>query len=101
MARRKTPQEKKQLSYELDGRNAYGENDKASRKNVPLSKQRAAQAYRASTKQALDGVLSGADPDEAEARVRGVRSKGTGISTAWRKSPDISLRRWLQRQKNQ
>jgi len=42
MGRRKTPQEKKQLSYDRDRRSIYGENDKSSRKNIPLSKQRAA-----------------------------------------------------------
>ncbi len=33
MSQRRTPQEKKELSYERDRRNTYGENDKASRKN--------------------------------------------------------------------
>ena len=32
------PQEKKRLSLALDRRNAYGENDKSSRKNIPKSK---------------------------------------------------------------
>ncbi|HEX3618526.1 MAG TPA: hypothetical protein VHU61_18415 [Solirubrobacteraceae bacterium] len=95
MGRKKTPQEKKQLSYDRDGRNVYGENDKASRKNIPLSKQRAAQAYRTKTKQLLDTVAAGSDPDEAEARLRGVRARGDGISTAWRKKPDAPLRSWL------
>jgi hypothetical protein len=34
----KSPQEKKALSYAKDRRNAYGENDKASRKAIPLRK---------------------------------------------------------------
>lgn len=33
-----TPQEKKSLSYAKDRRNTYGENSKASRKAIPLSK---------------------------------------------------------------
>ena len=37
-AARKTPAEKKRLSYERDGRNTYGENDKASRKAIPRFK---------------------------------------------------------------
>jgi hypothetical protein len=35
---RRSPQEKKRLSYLKDGRNVYGENDKASRKNLPKKK---------------------------------------------------------------
>jgi hypothetical protein len=99
MGQRKTPQEKKQLSYDRDRRSMYGENDKSSRKNIPLSKQRAAQTYRTTVKQALGGVVSGADPDEVEVRVRDVRGKGICLSTAWRKSPDASLRSWLERRK--
>jgi hypothetical protein len=99
MGAKKTPQEKKQLSYDRDRRNVYGENDKSSRKNIPRRKQLAAQTYRTKTKQLLDGLVSGTDPDEAEARVRGVRSKGDGLRTAWRKSPDAPLRAWLERRK--
>jgi hypothetical protein len=36
--RLRSPQEKKALSYELDRRNAYGQNDKAARKAIPLRK---------------------------------------------------------------
>jgi hypothetical protein len=35
MAVRRSPQEKKALSYAKDRRNDYGENDKSSRKNIP------------------------------------------------------------------
>ncbi len=35
-----SPQQKKCKSYQKDCRNCYGENDKASRKNIPRSKQR-------------------------------------------------------------
>lgn len=97
MGRSKTPQEKKRLSYEHDRRNAYGENDKSSRKNIPRSKQRAAQAYRSKTKQLLGDGVRGADPDQVEANVLAVRGKGSGISTAWKKFPDVPLRSWLQR----
>lgn len=43
---RKTPQEKKRQSLTKDRRNTYGENDKASRKNIPRSKARAHRAVR-------------------------------------------------------
>ena len=36
--RLRSPQQKKALSYELDRRNAYGQNDKAARKAIPLRK---------------------------------------------------------------
>jgi hypothetical protein len=39
MAAKRTPQEKKKLSLELDRRNAYGNNRKAARKCIPKSKQ--------------------------------------------------------------
>lgn len=42
----KTPQEKKSLSYQKDRRNTYGENSKASRKDIPLSKALAIRAER-------------------------------------------------------
>ncbi|WP_194828528.1 hypothetical protein [Nocardia sp. XZ_19_231] len=38
MVRRRSPQEKKSLSYAKDRRNGYGENDKSSRKNIPRNK---------------------------------------------------------------
>jgi hypothetical protein len=96
MGRRKTPQEKKQLSYDRDRRSIYGENDKSSRKNIPLSKQRAAQAYRTKTNELLGSVANGADPDDVEARVRSVRGKGTSSRISWRKTPDVPLRHWLE-----
>ena len=36
---RKSPQEKKALSYAKDRRNNYGENDKSSRRNIRRNKQ--------------------------------------------------------------
>jgi hypothetical protein len=46
MSKPKSPQDKKRLSLNRDGRNAYGENAKSSRKNIPLSKQLSHQATR-------------------------------------------------------
>ncbi|MDD4928168.1 MAG: hypothetical protein PHP85_02695 [Gallionella sp.] len=46
MSKIKSPDEKKRMSYEKDRRNVYGENSKASRKNIPRSKQRAHMAER-------------------------------------------------------
>ncbi len=43
---RQSPQEKKQLSYEQDRRNVYGENDKSSRKAIPFRKRAVNKANR-------------------------------------------------------
>lgn len=86
--RRKTPQEKKALSLRKDRRNTYGENDKASRKGVPLAKARVNRANRHLDKQLMDGATGVADPQagsEVEDRVRGRRRK------VWRKDPDQPL----------
>ncbi len=42
----KTPQEKKRLSYAKDRRYTFGENNKASRKGIPVAKARANRAVR-------------------------------------------------------
>lgn len=42
LMKRRSPQEKKRLSYAKDRRNDYGENDKSSRKNVPPEQEGAA-----------------------------------------------------------
>ncbi len=49
----KHPDEKKLLSLKHDRRNVYGENDKSSRKNIPLSKRRSNKSARASVAQVL------------------------------------------------
>ena len=53
----RSPQEKKQLSYIKDRRNAYGENSKSSRKNIPRSKASAIRRERHEQTQALQSVL--------------------------------------------
>ena len=87
MASRKTPQEKKALSLARDRRNAYGANDKASRKSIPLRKRLVNRANR-HLEQSLLGPAVGADADgveQAESELRGRRPK------MWRKSPDRRL----------
>ena len=58
--RRKTPQEKKILSYAKDCRNNYGENDKSSRKAIPRRKQQQRQNERrvlkANLKKSVEGI---------------------------------------------
>ncbi|MEL6682968.1 MAG: hypothetical protein AAFQ09_10020 [Pseudomonadota bacterium] len=52
--RRRTPQEKKALSYAKDRKNNYGENNKSSRKNIPLSKAKAIRSMRRGDKVKLN-----------------------------------------------
>ncbi|MFI6173467.1 hypothetical protein ACIBCN_42280 [Nocardia sp. NPDC051052] len=85
---RRSPQEKKQLSYAKDRRNSYGENDKASRKNLPRSRARAHRANRHRAHQDLQGAAGLLDvevSDAADVRLRGRRPK------AFVKHPDVPL----------
>ena len=78
--RRRTPQEKKILSYQNDRRNAYGESDKASRKAIPKRKRLAARSQRRTAKTALT-----ATSDVSAAPTGPARRKG------WTKHPDRPL----------
>jgi hypothetical protein len=84
----KTPQEKKRLSYSKDRRNTYGENSKASRKGIPLSKALDIRSERHLQNQLLTAALSFQDQDKLahiEVQVRGTKPR------QWRKSPDEPL----------
>ena len=86
---RKTPQEKKRLSYERDRRNRYGQNAKASRRLIPLRKAKAKRSYRKRTNQILSAAAISADllADNApENRIAGVAKK------RWQKAPDVPLK---------
>ncbi|MEU7142104.1 hypothetical protein ABZ942_21830 [Nocardia sp. NPDC046473] len=85
---RRSPQEKKQLSYAKDCRNGYGENDKASRKNLPRKRARVHRANRHRAHADLQGATGPVDAelsDAAEVRLRGRRPK------LFRKHPDVPL----------
>lgn len=75
-----TPQQKKKLSLEKDRRNTYGENDKASRKSIPLQKAKANRSVRSKDKAALRR-----DEETADA----VLDKA--LKQRWRKAPDGKL----------
>jgi hypothetical protein len=88
----KTPREKKRLSYELDRRNTYGENQKSSRKNIPRSKQVSHQAERRVVRQALieaQGRVADECSDEAQSQV--LRKGRLQRLWAFRKTPDTPL----------
>jgi hypothetical protein len=94
----KTPQEKKQLSYDLDCRNMYFENNKSSRKNIPRSKQRSHQDERRTLRQVLsvaEGLVESdvLDDVQSQALLKGKRKK----LGAFYKRPDKPLREVVQR----
>jgi flagella basal body P-ring formation protein FlgA len=94
----KTPQQKKRLSYEHDRRNTYGENQKSSRKNIPLSKQRSHQDERRSVRQALIGA-QGVTADDVvdEAQSQALRKSRLKRLKGFRKSPDETLGQVIKR----
>ena len=62
---RRSPHEKKALSYEKDRRSIYGENDKSSRKNIPLRKRLVNKANRHAAQQQLHEAEGIVDLDRA------------------------------------
>jgi hypothetical protein len=83
MERRRSPQDKKLLSYLKDRRNSYGESDKASRKAIPARKAWVNRTYRRSVRQ-----VTRTDAEEIEdlaSAIRSIRRK------PWKKSPDRTL----------
>lgn len=85
---RRSPQEKKALSYARDRRNCYGENDKSSRKGIPLRKRR-----RNRVERRREVVLVGAvgRVDLAVAEQCEVELLSEGRPSRWRKWPDLPL----------
>jgi hypothetical protein len=80
------------MSLDKDRRNVYGENDKASRKNIPRAKARVNRVNRRLDTMALAGAIGEPDDvidDEVEQTLLGRRRK------VWRKWPDEPLgRNW-------
>lgn len=93
----KSPQEKKALSYAKDRRNAYGENDKASRKAIPLRKAGENRQDRRKIKNDLAAL-----PQLDEAAVALVESSARheiNRAGGWKKAPDMPLAEFLERQR--
>jgi hypothetical protein len=65
---RRSPQEKKKLSYERDRVNVYGQNDKASRKRIPKFKAQSNRNYR---RAATELVRKIAQTNDEEPRFEG------------------------------
>jgi hypothetical protein len=84
--RRKSPQQKKQLSYERDRRNVYGENSKSSRKNIRRNKRIVNRRDRHGEKQSLRLADSETGGVRAGDRFGVVRRR-----KRWQKIADIPL----------
>ena len=85
----KTPQEKKRLSLTKDRRNTYGENNKASRKSIPLTKAKSIRAERHAQDHALATLARTTTEDSLVAAQLAVHSTKP---RQWRKSPDEPLK---------
>jgi hypothetical protein len=92
MSSRKSPQEKKALSYAKDRRDDYGENDKASRKNLPRKRARVHRANRHRAHQELSEATGPADEQAAETAENALRGKR---ERKFRKAPDVTLAQYV------
>jgi hypothetical protein len=85
----KSPQDKKKLSLKKDRRNSYGENDKSSRKNIPLSK---ALSHRKVRRKAASLEHDWERIDESTAESRELTLVTARLQKGrFRKSPDMPL----------
>lgn len=90
--RRRSPQEKKALSYEKDRRNVYGENDKSSRRNIRRNKRMPNRADRHRERRVMataTGPVEQVAAEQAEITL-GVK-KSMWHTKRWRKSRDAPL----------
>jgi len=94
MKRQRTPQEKKQLSYERDRRNCYGESPHAARKSIPLRKALRNRADRHYQDQQLNLPPHAADYDLGDAVESRIYHQAPD---EWRKHPDAPLKEVLSR----
>ena len=83
MKRFRSPREKKQLSYERDRRNSYGENPRASVRGIRRRRAWRSRCYRHATRICVDTLARGAE--ESRFDPRSVRR------STWRKQPDMPL----------
>jgi len=98
MKTRKSPQDKKALSYKRDRRNAYGESPHGARTSIPENKKRVNEEYRRKVKQEIK-ENSTRDLKEIDDGVKKVKRRD------WKKAPDLPLgevikRKGIRREKN-
>ncbi len=87
--RERSPQEKKALSLDRDCRNNYGENDKASRKLIPLRKAQSKRKSRRQVAQSLQGVDR--QDDVTVDLVQSDAISDINRLGRWQKAPDAPL----------
>lgn len=90
---RKSPQEKKALSYAKDRRNNYGENDKSSRKSIRTNKRLPNRADRHREHQVLAeaGGVRILDGMTERAETKLLAKKSMWMTKRWRKFGDAPL----------
>jgi len=90
---KRTPQDKKRLSYKKDCRNVYGENDKSSRKAIRQRKRWVNQSYRRALHQTIIEKMKLLEEnlETLDSAILEVRRK------YWKKSPDKPLGAYLKR----
>jgi hypothetical protein len=88
----KNPQEKKEVSLELDRRNTYGENSKSSRKSISRGKQRRHMNERRTVSEVLRPLTGNVQEDDAtdaellaKTRIKDSQRRG------FKKKPDTPL----------
>lgn len=98
--RRRSPAEKKALSYAKDRRNSYGGNDKAARKAIPARKAGENRKDRRKAGQALESytTLEEGAADLLESSLINDIERVYGWS--WKKSPDQTLGEHIKCQKD-
>ncbi len=92
--KRKTPQEKKALSYAKDRRNVYGESDKGSLIAIRRNKIFPTRAYRKAVNDILQETVGEIDLEKAEL----IDCKAKEVKRRqWKKFPDAPLGEYIQR----
>ena len=85
---RKTPQEKKRLSYAKDRRNTYGENAKSSRRNIARNKRLRLRNERRTAREPLRGAAPALDEAQIDlAGAKAIRKR----KKSWKKHADTRL----------
>ncbi len=86
--RKRTPQEKKQLSLSKDRRYSYGESPHSARKSIPLNKRLRNRANRKMQEQVLTVAVSQTDDETLEKIENRLNHKAPKV---WEKYPDQPL----------
>jgi hypothetical protein len=89
---KKTPQEKKLLSYDKDRRNAYGERGSHSRHAIASQKA----INRRTDRRRADQLLENADKESPDALENAELKAKSLAKRFWRKSADVPLRVWVE-----